>query len=149
MTTAQEEVQSQLSRDYDNFLSSVYVSKVGIPKNLIEAFKIGIMMIGSFNHKINFNKVKIIASSKIEDLRVGEINEIIRVVMNVPPERIYKDFKSAVEGNIALEKLVVEYNETIENFKKQLDLKKVTLESLAGGVMQKNNSSLRLIKAQA
>jgi hypothetical protein len=148
MANHQEEINKQLNQEYDTFLNSLYTGKVDVPSFIVNLFKKAIMAMPPFAHKINFFKVKAIAKSKPEELTNGLLNDIVKVILNTPLEKLYSaditgnDFYEIIDKHIELEKFVLAYNNHIDDFRKKLELKKATLESLTRNV---NGNGLRVI----
>jgi hypothetical protein len=150
--TQNEQINKQLNEEYDKFLYSKYEGSVKPPKDIIELFKTAILAMPPFAHKINFHKVKAIATTKYEDLTNGNLSDIIKVVLNTSLEKLYKtndliglknedSFLSIVDKCIAMDKFVLCYNNHVDDFRKKLEMKKATLESLSGA----RNNGLRII----
>lgn len=178
--TQNEQINKQLNEEYDKFLYSKYEGSVKPPKDIIELFKTAILAMPPFAHKINFHKVKAIATTKYEDLTNGNLSDIIKVVLNTSLQKLYKSgifmdmqaikgkdysvdelIKLSMERNviisdaihednsfigivdkcIAMDKFVLCYNNHVNDFRKKLEMKKATLESLSGG----RNNGLRII----
>jgi hypothetical protein len=131
MTDA-EKIQQQLNDEYDKFIRTKYNAKVKPPDDLVELFKKAILAMPAYAHKLNFNKVKVIANSRIEDLDNGMMNDIVKVVLNAPLEKIYgDDFYTAINKHLQVEKFIIDYNAHVDEFQKRLKMKKATLESLS------------------
>ena len=130
MTTA-EQIEKQLNDEFQKFSNGIYSGKLEVPKNIIEIFKKGVMSIPPFAHKINFNKVKVIASKKVEELTYADLNDVIKLVLNTPLNSVYDNFDTAVKESIKIEKFVLAFNETISEFQDKLRMKKTTLQNLA------------------
>lgn len=133
---SEQEINEQLSNDFDKFLNAFYKGAVVVPKNIIELFKTAILELPSFSHKINFLKVKAIVSKKTDELTNTDLNDVIKVILNVSLQKLYPDlsFDKIIEQSIQMNKFVIAYNEHIEKFKKQLEAKKMTLQSLTNGL---------------
>lgn len=141
--TSVPQVDKQLQEEFDKFSNALYSGKISVPTNLIELFKIGIMKMPPFGHKINFNKVKVLGSKKIKELSNGDINDLIKVVVNTKLEELFLDFPEAVDSMIKLEKFILSYNQHIDEFQIQLQQKKTLLLSLSGSSVR--NNGLKII----
>lgn len=138
--TPSEQITKQLNEEYDVFLNTKYEGQFAVPSFIIELFKKAIMAMPPFAHKINFNKVKAIVGMKPEELTNGLLQDVIKVVLNTSLEKLYgnsivinnDDFLRIVDRQIHLEKFVLSYNNHVADFKKKLEMKKATLESLSG-----------------
>jgi len=130
--TTQEQIQQQLNDEYAIFINKKYDGNGKPPENLIEIFKKAIKAMPPFSHKLNFNKVKIIANSNVKDLDNGMMNDIIKTILNAPLEKLYEgDFNEIVDKQIKVEHFTISYNQHIDEFQKRLSMKKATLESLS------------------
>lgn len=131
MTTS-EQIEKQLNDEFVKFSNGNYAGKVEVPKDIIEMFKKGIMVIPPFGHKINFNKVKVIASKKLGELSYSDLNDVIKVVLNTSLEVRYgNDFDEAVKQSIKFDKFVLCFNEVINDFQGKLKMKKTNLLNLS------------------
>lgn len=130
--TQQQIVDKQIEEDYDKFYNSAYKGKVEVPKDILDKFKKGVMAMPPFAHKINFLKIKSVATKQIVELTNGDLNEIIKIILSTCPKELYADFKSAVDGNIDFEKFVLCFNDHVESFTKKLQMRKATLMDLSG-----------------
>ena len=146
--TQQEQINKQLNEEYDNFLNEVYDSKFPVPSSLIDLFKKAIMSMPPFAHKIRFNKVRAISVMKTEELTNGLLQEMIKVILNTSLQKLYnndgiheEDFFRIIENQIQLEKFVLCYNNHVDDFRKKLEMRKATLESLSGA----RSNGLRII----
>lgn len=131
--TTQKQVEQQINEDYNKFVNGSYSGEVAIPVNIISLFVKGVLILPAFSHKINFQKVKSIKAKKVEQLLVGDIQELIKVILNVSPEQIYDGNKDEIiEQCIRMEKFVQAYNKFIDDFKSSLQLRKDNLTLLSG-----------------
>jgi hypothetical protein len=140
----QEEINKQLNEQYDVFLNSSYTGKVAVPSFIIESFKRAIMAMPPYAHKIDFHKVRAIGSMKPEDLTNGLISDAIKTILNVSPEKLYPtlSFDAAVDKHIIVERFIIAFNKHIDDFRKGLESKKATLESLTKNML---GNGLRII----
>lgn len=146
--TQNEQINKQLNEEWDRFLNEVYDSKFPVPSSIIDLFKKSIMSMPPFAHKIRFNKVRAISVMKPEELTNGLLQDIIKVILNTSLQKLYnndgiheEDFFRIIENQIQLEKFVLCYNNHVDDFRKKLEMKKATLESLSGA----RNNGLRII----
>lgn len=144
MTSTQKQIETQINQDYEKFYNDIYKSEIPTPENFIELFKKAIIALPSFAHKINFHKVQVIASKKVEQLTVGDVHEIVKVVLNVPLEKLYEGhtFDSAVLQTIKIEKFVLQYNKDVDDFREKLRMKKDNLLMLSG-----SRNGMKIIEA--
>lgn len=141
--TNQQVVDKQIEAEYDKFYNSVYAGKVDVPSDILEKFKKGIMSIPPFAHKINFLKIKNVASKSPNQLTNGDLNEVVKIILSTVPSIFYASFNEATKGNIEFEKFVLCYNDFIDDFTKSLQMKKATLMELSGvSVMDKKRMSI-------
>lgn len=136
----EQEINDRLTKDYDGFMDGIYEGDV--PDNILDLFEKAIMALPPFAHQINFYNVKNIISKKPEQLSNSDINDIIKVVLNVSLERLYDNLFVAIPEHIRFEKFVRGYNEIVENFKSKLKIKKATLKDLSSGILNKNGSRI-------
>ena len=132
--TTEQQIEKQLNDELVKFQNGIYSGKVEVPKNIIELFKKGVMSMPAFSHRINFNKVKVIASKKPSELTYADLNDVVKVVLNTVLAVNYDNFDTAVKENIKIEKFVLCFNENVDDFKEKLKMKKTTLKSLASPV---------------
>lgn len=144
MTTDQQ-VTAELNNTYDKFQNGIYDGKVEIPENIISLFKAGILALSSFSHKINFGKVNVISKMQIGELTNFLLSDIVKVILNTPIEKLYPDleFEDAIKEHINLEKFILAYNVHIDDFRKKLEMKKATLDSLTR--LPNNRPSLNIV----
>jgi hypothetical protein len=142
--TNQGEINKQLNEEYDKFLVLPYAGKVAVPDFIIDLFKKSIMAMPPFAHKINFHKIKAIAGMRPGELTNGLLSDVVKVILNVPMEKLYPDshFYSAVNLHIEVEKFILAFNKHIDDFRKGLETKKATLESLTKNI---SGNGLRII----
>ena len=131
----QERINKQLNDDYDTFLNAKYTGKIAPPDYIIDLFKKAILALPPYAHKINFRKIKVIAGMKVEELTNGLLQDVIKVVLNTSLDKLFIGndfFNSVIDDYIEMEKFVLAYNNHMDGFKKNLEMKKKTLESLSG-----------------
>ena len=141
--TQQEQISKQLNDDFNVFFNAKYDGKIEVPSYLIDLFKKAIMALPPSAHKINFHKVKVIAGMKTEELTNGLLQDIIKVVLNTPLDKLFigNDFFNSINDYINIEKFVLAFNNHVDEFRKKLEMKKVRLESLSGA----RNNGMRVI----
>lgn len=132
----EKEINEQLNKEYECFIYSAYNGKVKPPKDIIELFKRAILSIPPFAHKILFTKVRAISTTKYVDLTNSDLNDIIKVVLNTTLEKLYPNekFEVMVEKQIKMDAFVISYNSHVEEFKKSLEQKKISLQSITNGL---------------
>lgn len=140
------EISKQLESDYNSFLYGKYDGKLPAPENIIDIFKTAVLSMPSFAHKIMFSKIKAIASKEVENLTIGDLNEIIKVVLNIAPERLYPyfEFDQIIEEGIYMDKFVISFNTYVEDFKQKLGQKKARLEALTGNGINGSRNKLSI-----
>lgn len=142
--TPKEQINKQLNDEYDTFLNSKYDGKIAPPYYIIDLFKKAILALPPYVHKISFRKVKVIAGMKVEELTNGLLQDIIKVVLNTSLDKLFSGtdfFNSVIDDYIEIEKFVLAYNNHVDDFRKKLEMKKATLESLSGA----RNNGMRVI----
>lgn len=141
----EQEINNQLNDEYDKFLYEKYSGKVSVPLNILELFKTAIVYIPSFAHKITYTKVKAISTTQVGKLTNTDLNDIVKVVLNTPMRELYPDlsFEKITEKGIEMDKFVVSYNASVEDFKQKLNQKKEVLKNLSSGIL--GNNGMRII----
>lgn len=135
MTPTEREIQFQINKESNNFNNSIYKGEVPIPANIIQLFKAAIWALPTFAHKINFHKVRSIRTKYYKELTITELNDAIKVVMNVPIEKLYPantEFEVMEEDQIKFGDFVKCYNGVVEDFSSALKLKRDNLLLLSG-----------------
>lgn len=147
-----EQIQQSLNEETARFYEKKYDGKLSIPFEFPLLFKIAISNLSSYSHKINFHKVKSISKKTSPEYTFGDLHEIIKVLLNTPLNKLYPhmeesegEFIDAIDEHIKVEKFVIEFNQIIDKFKSGLEMKRRTLQDLAG----KPSNSMRIIPAQA
>jgi hypothetical protein len=130
--TAQQNVDKQLQNDHEKFINSIYSGNVPVPVNILEIFRIGIMAMAPFQHRIQALRIKSILSKNLDELSNGDLNEIIKVVVNVPLQMVYDEIDEAIEKTIRLDKFVLCYNSMIEDFQREQQMRRAKLMELSG-----------------
>ena len=140
--TTEQQIEKELNDEFVKFSNGIYDGKVEIPKNILEIFKEGIMVLPPFSHKINFIKVKNIAAKKVSELTYADLNDVIKVVLNTSLNLSFDSFHEGVKHSIAMDKFVMAYNETISKFQDKLRMRRTTLQNLSSPKM---NRGLQII----
>lgn len=140
--TTEQQITTQLNDDYDKFQNGIYDGKVEVPENMIELFKVGILALPPSAHKINFIKVKVISAMKEKELTNALISDVIKVILNTPLEKLFGgDYDRIIDRYINFEKFVIAYNKHVDEFRKKLEMRRATLNSLS----VQNRSPLHII----
>ncbi len=142
MQNTQQQIDKQVQDDLDKFYNSEYAGKVEIPDNIIELFKKGYMAMPSFAHKVLGLKVKALASRQPKELLNGDVKDIVKIIMNVSPDKLYGNFEDAVASHIQLERFFLAFNNHVSDFEQKLIQKKTVLTDLSRNV---NSSGLRIV----
>lgn len=124
------DVNAQINEEMNKFYNKIYLTKSDI--GLKELFKKAIMRMAMQQHKIPMTAIRDIVNTPEKKLTVFMVECICKVVLNVPLERLYKNFEDAVAQQIKFEKFVSEFNKYCEDFSKELQIKRATLHSLSG-----------------
>ncbi len=140
---SESEINEQLNKEYDTFLYNTYKGKIEVPKDILTLFKNAILSMPPFAHKILFTKIKAIYTTKVEKLTNGDINDIVKVILNTPLEKLYLSytFEEMIAKQAKIDAFVISYNSHVEEFKKALEQKKKTLQSLTNG-LPRNGSKI-------
>jgi len=140
--TAEQQITAQLNEDYDKFQNGIYDGKVEVPENTIELFKTGILALPPSAHKINFIKVNVISNMVEKELTNALISDVIKVILNTPLEKLFVgNYNKIIDRYTKFEKFVIAYNQHVDEFRKKLEMRKATLNSLSN----QNRSPLHII----
>lgn len=130
--TTQQSIDKQLSDEYEKFVNSRYSGKIPIPENIIDLFKVAIMTVSPNAHGIDFNKIKGIVKKNNSELVIGDLSDMITMILNSPPKNFYDNrFDVAVESIISFKKFEIAFTLYVREFNSSLQQKKITLLSLA------------------
>lgn len=127
------QVDKMIQDEYEKFINSKYSGKLPIPENALDMFKRGILAMPPTTHRINFNKIKSIGGKSKEQLTNGDIQDIIKIILNTSIEKSYPEvsFDDAIKEYIKVEKFIIEYNLIVDNLQKELVLKRQKLQELS------------------
>lgn len=143
-----QEIQKQINDDYNAYYEKPYDGRLAIPENIIQLFINGVKSLTAWNHKINFHKVKAISSKQINQLTIGDLQDIVKIILNTRLESLYNiqndaAFFSAIDNYIKVEKFIIEYNVMDDNFKQNMEMKRTRLKDLSG------KNGMKIIRAEA
>jgi len=128
-------IQQQINDELFKFQHETYEGY--IPEDILDRFIDGVFSLPPQSHGLSARKIKSIHERKVEELTNGELQEIIKVIFNVPLEKSVDilGVKGALEKQIEFEDFVTKYHHSIDEFQKKMQMKKATLQSLshAGG----------------
>jgi hypothetical protein len=126
-------IQEQINNELFKFQHEAYNGD--IPEDILERFIEGVFSLPSQVHGMSARKIKSIYERKVEELTNGELQEIIKVIFNVPLEKSADilGVKGALEKQIRFEDFVTKYHHSVDEFQKKLQMKKATLQSLSHG----------------
>lgn len=142
MTTDQQ-ITAELNNSFDKFQNDIYDGKVEVPENIIEYFKTGIMALPPYAHKINFHKVKVISNMKVGELTNQLISDMIKVILNTPLDKSFDgDYNKIIDKYIEFEKFVLCFNAHVDDFRKKLEMRKITLSSLSPTTPNRNRLNI-------
>jgi len=139
----QNEIEQQLREDHEKFLNEPY--RKNIPDGLLERFEKALMVVPPQAHGINFSKVKSIISKEDSELTISDLNDIIKLVFNTPPQVFYDSLFDAIPEQIKLEKFVITFQFHIKDFTDKLNQKRTRLASLSSGLL--NGNGMRSISS--
>jgi hypothetical protein len=130
--SVQNQVERQLQDEFNKFNNAPYAGKGTIPANLVELFSVGYMGMPVFYHKIQALRVKSIIGKELDELNPSDINEIIKVIVNIPPERFFDNIDEALEFYARLDKFLLLFNDSMKSFSEDLEMKRTRLMDLSG-----------------
>lgn len=131
---SKEEIEKQIMDEYVKFENAIHDGPIPVPDNIITLFQAGCMAQAAHFHKVHANKIKAISSKHASELTNGDLNCAAMIIVNTPMEKLYPyplTFDDAVSQQIKLEKFILSFNNYISEYQKKLEMKKVTLTSLA------------------
>lgn len=134
-----KEIDYQLREEMNKFYNSVFNVKVKF--DLIELFKKCVMHLAPQQHKISAHGLKAIAETKPGKLTVAMLEDVNKVILNVPLGKLYNDFDEAIKKQIEVEKFIIEFNKYISDFHASIQMKRATMRSIA----DTRPSNLRII----
>lgn len=138
-------VEQQLQQDFDNFYNSIYDGKIETPSNILDLFKKGVMSLAPQFHKINSNKLHVISKTNYKQLTIGDLKDVITIILNTPFDKLYNDFNEAMESHLKVQKFVLSYNNHVEEFNKKLQLRKATLLDLTRNVHPNGGGNMKIV----
>jgi len=125
-----KDIEKKIAEEQEVFNSAVYPNK--LPTWFIEVFKKSFMVVPPYTHKLPLRLCRAIAEKKVSELTNMEVRYATNLIILAEPEKIYKDFKSAISQFEILNGIVVECNYTAQQLEKELTVKKTQLMELAG-----------------
>ena len=131
---SEKEINYQLEEEMNKFYNSVFDVKLNF--DLIAHFKKCVMLLAPQQHKISIHGIK--AISETPQSKLEEVNKII---LNVPLEKLYPSFAKALKTQIEIERYIVSFNKHISDFQAKLRMKQATLKSIANP----STNNLRII----
>lgn len=138
------QIEQQLNSEFNDFYNKLYDGKIDIPYNLLDIFKKGVMALAPQFHKINANKLDVIAHKKITELSYGDLKDVVTIILNTPFDKIYNDFNEAMESHLKIQKFIICYNASVDEFEKKLQQKKVVLTDLTRNV-HPNGGNMKIV----
>lgn len=149
----QNNIEQQINSELEKFKNEVYNGKVEIPSNILDLFRRGILALAPQSHGILASKLKALYTRKISEITNGELSDIIKIIVNTPFGKMYKNklyaedrkymtlpssvqsnFESVLDSHIKFERFILAYNQHINDFQEKLKAKKATLQALSKGV---------------
>lgn len=122
------QIESELDQERNKFYNSVYSGKKDF--ELIPLFKKCIMLLAPQQHKISMNGIKEIVNAKEDKLTVFYLENIFKVILNVPLGKLYKNFDDAVGQQLKIEKYIIDFNTFVGNFEKEIQARRATMRSI-------------------
>jgi len=139
----EKQINAILNKEYAEFQTSVYDGLV--PEGLIQRFINGIMVLPPHGHKILMNILRGIISKTEQELTHEEVGVVIKVLLNIPFDKLYENLFEAIEKHSEFENFVLEYNQKVDDLQQRMNRKKDSMMNL-GGVKQ---TPVRKIIAEA
>lgn len=142
MTTV--EIDAQIMGEYQKFENAIHKGVLDVPHNIVTLFINGCMALAHNSHKIHATRIKVIANTPYDELTNGDIQEVIKIIINTPPEKLYpiSNFLEAIDSEVRFQKFIISYNNAITEFQKNLEQKKKMLASLSQGVPSGNSMKI-------
>lgn len=154
-----QEIEQQINTDFEKFQNEPYKGKPEVPENVLDLFRKGIKALPMQTHGILSNRIKYIVSKNPKELTVGDLNQVIKIIVCTPFAVIYSDifereemmgidnndaFDEAINEQVHFEKFILSYNQYVSDFQEKLKMKKANLLSITSGV--NNIKSMNLVR---
>ena len=135
----EKEINYQLEEEMNKFYNSVFDVKLNF--DLIAHFKKCVMLLAPQQHKISIHGIKAISETPQSKLTIAMLEEVNKIILNVPLEKLYPSFAKALKTQIEIERYVVSFNKHISDFQAKLRMKQATLKAIANP----STNNLRII----
>ena len=135
----EKEINYQLEEEMNKFYNSVFDVKLNF--DLIAHFKKCVMLLAPQQHKISIHGIKAISETEQSKLTIAMLEEVNKIILNVPLEKLYPSFAKALKTQIEIERYIVSFNKHISDFRAKLQMKQATLRSIA----DPSTNNLRII----
>jgi len=139
--STKEQIEQQLKSEFDKFYNEPHKGTIPVPANILELFKKSFMALAPHFHQVHATKVRVLANKLVSELSNGDINDMVKLIINTPMEKLYEGFDEAVHSHIQLEKFILSFNKYVDDFNAKLRMKQTTLENLSGMRNQNGNSN--------
>ena len=124
-----KEIDYQLREEMNKFYNSVFDVKLNF--DLIAHFKKCVMLLAPQQHKISIHGIKAISETPQSKLTIAMLEEVNKIILNVPLEKLYPSFAKAIKTQIEIERYIVAFNKHISDFRAKLQMKQATMRSIA------------------
>lgn len=121
----ERDVNIQLDKELVDFTNSRYDGEV--PAGFITIFADALFHSAPISHQIHTKSLRALLAKKESDLVVGEVGSMTKVLLNTPLDWIFTDLGQALDYLEDLEKVTIEHNTKLAEFRKYLDTKRKTL----------------------
>ena len=126
---SEKEINYQLEEEMNKFYNSVFDVKLNF--DLIAHFKKCVMLLAPQQHKISIHGIKAISETEQSKLTIAMLEEVNKIILNVPLEKLYPSFAKAIKTQIEIERYIVAFNKHISDFRAKLQMKQATMRSIA------------------
>lgn len=138
-------INKQLNEEFEKHQKAVFEGIV--PQGLVQRFINGIMTLPPHGHKILCSAIRSIINKTEEELTHEEVGIVIKVLLNIPFDKLYTDLFEALDKHTEFENFVVYYNQKVDALQQTLNRKKDALMNLGG--VRKNSMSKIITNGQA
>lgn len=125
-----KEIEQRIAKEQSEFNGKRYTGKV--PANLLDLFKKAFMSVQPMSHKITPTMIRGILAKKVSELTVLEAGKVMNLVISAHPEKLYKDFDTALKGYEDISNAMIDYNLSIKAKEVEWNALKENLIKLAG-----------------
>ena len=135
----EKEINYQLEEEMNKFYNSVFDVKLNF--DLIAHFKKCVMLLAPQQHGISIHAIKAISETPQSKLTIAMLDEVNKIILNIPLEKLYPSFDKAVKSQIEIERYLISFNKHVHDFQTSLQMRQATFRSLANT----STNNLRII----